>query len=102
MSNSCELTGVGPQFGNNVSHSNRKTRRKFSPNIQTSCFFSEATKQNHRFNIVARAIRSVERNGGIEKFLLEKTKDSCLSDKALKLKNFLKKHYSNTESVIEV
>jgi len=90
MSRLCELTGVGPQFGNNVSHSNRKTRRKFLPNIQDLYFFSEAMKKRYRFSIVANALKHVEKNDGIDKFLLNSSKDSKLSKKALELKNALK------------
>ena len=91
MSRLCELTGVGPQFGNNVSHSNRRTRRKFSPNIQNICFISDTTKQRYRFRIVSSALKTVEKNGGIDNFLLNHTKDTSLSQKALELKSFLKK-----------
>jgi large subunit ribosomal protein L28 len=96
MSRLCELTAVSPQFGNNVSHSNRKTRRKFLPNIQTLCFISDTTKQKYRFKVVPSALKSVEKNGGIDNFLL-KAKDSNLSKAALDLKKFLKKTVKNSE-----
>ncbi len=90
MSKLCELTGARPQFGNNVSHSNRKTRRKFLPNIQTIGFFSDTMKKEYRFNIAASVLKSVEKNDGIDKFLLNSSRDSELSKKALDLKNNLK------------
>ena len=94
----CELTGVGPQFGNNVSHSNRKTRKKFLPNIQNVSFVSEITKLTYRFRVIPSALKTVEKNGGIDNFLIEKSLESKLSKKALQLKNLLKKNIKNQET----
>ena len=54
MSRKCELTGVGVQFGNNVSHSQRKTRRRFEPNIKIVKCLSEFTGQEYKLKVVAR------------------------------------------------
>ncbi|MFK7973390.1 MAG: 50S ribosomal protein L28 [Rickettsiaceae bacterium] len=85
MSRKCELTGVAVQFGNNVSHSQRKTRRTFEPNIKTIVYQSQLTGQKYRLKVAARTIRTVEKNGGFDTFII-KAKDALLSDKAKKLK----------------
>lgn len=85
MSRKCELTGVIPQFGNNVSHSQRKTRRRFEPNIKTLSCKSELTGQKYRFKVVAKAIRTIEKIGGFDAFML-KVKNDLLSARALKTK----------------
>ena len=85
MSRKCELTGVAVQYGNNVSHSQRKTRRRFEPNIKTVEYKSEITGQKYRLKIIARAMRSIEKNGGFDLFIL-KANDSMMSDKAKRVK----------------
>ncbi|GAB4164103.1 MAG: 50S ribosomal protein L28 [Rickettsiaceae bacterium] len=85
MSRKCELTGVAVQYGNNVSHSQRKTRRRFEPNIKTVVYTSEITGQKYRLKVVARALRTIEKNGGFDAFIL-KAKDSLMSDNAKKVK----------------
>jgi large subunit ribosomal protein L28 len=89
MSRICELSGVGVQSGNKVSHSQRKTRRKFLPNLQMVTFISDLLGQNLRFRAAVSAIRSVEINGGIDHYLLT-TSDDNLSSRARLLKKKLK------------
>ena len=60
MSRTCELTGKGVQSGNNVSHANNKTRRKFLPNLCRVTLMSEATGMSYRLRVSAAALRSVE------------------------------------------
>jgi large subunit ribosomal protein L28 len=85
MSRKCELTGIIPQFGNNVSHSQRKTRRRFEPNIKTISYLSDITGQKYRFKVTTKAIRTVEKCGGFDAYILA-AKDSIMSDKAQQLK----------------
>lgn len=85
MSRKCELTGVAVQYGNKVSHSQRKTRRRFEPNIKTVLYKSEITGQSYRLKVVARAIRTVEKNGGFDAFILN-AKADFMSDKAKRVK----------------
>jgi large subunit ribosomal protein L28 len=85
MSRKCELTGVAVRYGNNVSHSQRKTRRRFEPNIKTVEYKSEITGQKYRLKVVARALRTVEKNGGFDLFIL-KANSAMMSDKAKKVK----------------
>jgi len=70
MSRKCELTGVGVQFGNNVSHSQRKTRRRFEPNIRVARYASDLTKQSYKLKVTARCMRSIEKAGGFDIFML--------------------------------
>ena len=85
MSRRCELTGKGPMTGNNVSHANNKTKRRFLPNLNDVTLQSEALGRGFKMRITAAALRSVDHRGGLDAFLL-KAKDSELSYNALKIK----------------
>ncbi|MBY6091663.1 50S ribosomal protein L28 [Pseudooceanicola sp. 502str34] len=85
MSRRCELTGKGPMTGNNVSHANNKTRRRFLPNLNDVTLQSETLNRGIKLRITASALRSVDHRGGLDKFLM-KAKDAELSDSALKVK----------------
>ena len=69
MTKKCELTGKKPIKGNNVSHANNKTKRRFLPSIKKVSFKSEALKKNIKFNVSNAALRTVDFKGGIDKFL---------------------------------
>ena len=69
MSRTCELTGKAVLTGNNVSHANNKTRRRFLPNLVRVTLMSEALGQSVRLRISANALRSVEHRGGLDAFL---------------------------------
>jgi large subunit ribosomal protein L28 len=90
MSRRCELTGKGTLVGNNVSHANNKTKRIFRPNLQHISFASEALGNSYRLKVSMNALRTVDRIGGIDPFLM-KAKDSSLSVKALRLKRLIAK-----------
>jgi large subunit ribosomal protein L28 len=85
MSRRCELTGKGPMSGNNVSHANNKTRRRFLPNLQDVTLMSDALGASFKLRISSAALRTVDHRGGFDAFLA-KAKDVELSDKALKIK----------------
>jgi len=70
MSRRCEITGKGVLSGNNVSHANNKTRRRFLPNLQVTSLLSDVLGHAVRLRLSTRAIRTVEHNGGIDAFLL--------------------------------
>ena len=70
MSRRCEITGKGVLSGNNVSHANNKTRRRFLPNLQIASLLSEILNQTIRLRLSTRAIRTIEHNGGIDAYLL--------------------------------
>lgn len=91
MSRRCELTGKAVQTGNLVSHSNRKTRTRFLPNLCNVTLISEALGRSVRLRITAAALRSVEHRGGLDAFLA-KAHDDELSSGAQTLKrDILKK-----------
>ncbi|HEY1837443.1 MAG: 50S ribosomal protein L28 [Rhizomicrobium sp.] len=90
MSRRCELTGKGTQVGHNVSHANNKTKRIYRPNLQEISFASEALGNSYRLKVCMNALRSVDRIGGIDPFLM-KAKTSSLSARALRLKRLIAK-----------
>jgi large subunit ribosomal protein L28 len=85
MSRRCELTGKGVLVGNNVSHANNKTKRVYRPNLQTIALQSEALGNAYKLKISMNALRSVDRSGGLDPFLLN-ARDGVLSVRALRLK----------------
>lgn len=97
MSRRCELTGKGPMVGHHVSHANNKKKRVFRPNLQTVSLASDALGQKVRLRISMNALRSLDRSGGLDPFLL-KAKDDVLSERALRLKRLIAKKQSASES----
>ena len=85
MSRRCELTGKAVQSGNKVSHSNRKTRTRFLPNLCQVTLISDALGRSVRFRVAAAALRTVEHRGGLDNFLV-KASDGELSQHAVELK----------------
>lgn len=85
MSRRCEITGKAVLSGNNVSHANNKTRRRFLPNLQPASLLSDALGHAVTMRLSTRGIRTVERNGGIDAYLLG-TPDRKLQPEALVLK----------------
>tara|TARA_B100001250_G_scaffold398464_1_gene406694 strand:+ start:477 stop:752 length:276 start_codon:yes stop_codon:yes gene_type:complete len=81
----CELTGKTFQTGNNVSHAKNRTKRRFMPNLQNISFISEVLGQRIQLKVAASTIRTVEKKGGLDDFLLS-TPNSKLPQKAKKLK----------------
>ncbi len=69
MSRRCEITGKSVLTGNNVSHANNKTRRRFLPNLQETSLLSEALGTSVRLRVCTRALRTIEHNGGLDAFL---------------------------------
>ena len=90
MSRMCELSGKGVQSGNNVSHANNKTKRKFLPNLCDVTLISDALGQRFRLRVSAHALRSVEHRGGLDAFLA-KAADCELSVRARLLKKQIAK-----------
>ncbi len=81
----CELTGKIRQIGNRVSHSNRKTKRRFLPNLLNVTMISDALGRSFRLRVSANALKSVDHRGGLDAFLI-KAKDAELSARVLELK----------------
>ncbi|MBN8902476.1 MAG: 50S ribosomal protein L28 [Rhodospirillales bacterium 69-11] len=85
MSRRCEITGKGVLSGNNVSHANNKSRRRFLPNLQVTSLLSDILGSEVRLRVSTRAIRTIEHNGGIDAYLLG-TPNSKLTEEGLVLK----------------
>lgn len=90
MARKCDLTGTGVQVGNNVSHANNKSRRRFLPNLQHVTLVSDALKQKFSFRITAATLRSIDHNGGLDDYLVT-TNANKLTVQARKLRNQIKK-----------
>lgn len=69
MAQRCMITGKGPMSGNNVSHANNKTRRRFMPNIQDTGIYSAALDRKVRVRASVAGIRTVEHKGGLDAYL---------------------------------
>ena len=90
MARRCELTGKEPQFGHNVSHSNRKTNRRFDPNLQKITFYSDALRGRVALRVSTRVLRTVQKYGGLDPFLLA-TDDAKLAPEGQRLKRRVRK-----------
>ena len=81
----CELTGKSFQTGNNVSHAKNRTKRRFLPNLQNISFISETLGRKIQLKVATSTIRTVEKKGGLDEYLLN-TSNTKLPVVALKLK----------------
>jgi large subunit ribosomal protein L28 len=100
MSRRCELTGKAVQSGNKVSHSNRKTRTRFLPNLVHVTLVSDMLERAVRLRVSAAALRSVEHRGGLDDFLL-KANESELSERATELKKEIAKKRAEAQAKAE-
>lgn len=90
MARRCDLTGVGPQTGHKVSHSNIKTLVRFLPNLQEVSLTSDVLGKVIRLRLTAATLRSVEKNGGLDGFVLSRSAKQ-LSCKGKDLKRQIQK-----------
>jgi len=97
MSRRCELTGVGPMIGHNVSHSNIKTKRRFLPALKAAKLQSEALGQSFTLKITNAALRTLDFRGGLDAFLV-KASDDELSLRARRIKRQVKAKLAATEA----
>jgi large subunit ribosomal protein L28 len=88
MSRRCQITGKGVLAGNNVSHANNRTRRRFLPNLQDASLLSDILGLPVRMKLSTRALRTIEHNGGIDAYILG-TPQGRLSPDAKALKRRL-------------
>ena len=88
MSKVCIITGKAPMYGHNVSHANNKTKRRFLPNLQNASFFSDALEQKFYFRLSTAGIRTIERHGGLDQYLLT-TQNSKLHPDLVVLKKLI-------------
>ena len=91
MSRRCELTGKAVQSGNKVSHSNRKTRTRFLPNLVQVTLLSETLGRAVRLRVSAAALRSVEHRGGLDAFLAKAVAADLSADAATLKREIAKK-----------
>lgn len=90
MAKRCTITGKGVQSGNNVSHSNVKTKRRFLPNMQQVTLRSDSLGQSIRLKITASTLRTIDHNGGLDNYLMT-THSGKLSEEARTLKRRIMK-----------
>ncbi|MBR4927674.1 MAG: 50S ribosomal protein L28 [Alphaproteobacteria bacterium] len=90
MSKKCAISGKGVQTGNNVSKSNRKTRRRFMPNLQEVAVYSEILGAQVTLRLSSNGLRTIEKNGGIDMYLLTKPV-SRLTEEAKELRKRIEK-----------
>ena len=94
MSRVCEISGKNVMSGNNVSHAKNKTKRKFLPNLQNVKFFSKTLDKYISLKVCVRALKSVEKNGGLDDYLT-KTKNRVLAPVAISVKKLILKNIKN-------
>ena len=90
MSKKCDISGTGVMSGNNVSHANNRTRRRFLPNLQVVSLLSEKLGKVFKLKVCSKTLRSIEHNGGLDAYL-ESTSNSKLSAEAVKIKKQISK-----------
>ena len=91
MSKLCEISGKKPMSGNNVSHANNRTKRRFIPNLQNVKLYSVKLQKYINLNITVRTMKTVEKNGGLDSYLI-KTSNRNLADAAIKIKKQILKN----------
>lgn len=101
MSKVCELLGVSIQTGNNVSHSNRKTKRRFYPNLRNVAFKSDVLGVKLNLKVATSTLRTVNKFGNIDNFLVN-YKFLKLSKVAQALRNKIKKKLVKSDNVESV
>jgi large subunit ribosomal protein L28 len=85
MARRCPVTGKGVLTGNNVSHANNRTRRRFLPNLRAHRLFSETLGESIRLRVSSHGLRTVEQRGGLDGFLLD-ARDMDLPSELRRLK----------------
>jgi len=91
MSRRCAISGKAVLYGNNVSHANNKSRRRFLPNLQETSFMSEALGRLVRLRLSTNAIRTVEFHGGLDAYLTS-TSSLKLTPELVRLKKVIQKN----------
>ena len=88
MSSKCELTGKKYLSGNNVSHAKNRTKKRFLPNLQNISFLSDKLGKKVQLKVAASTIRTVEKKGGLDEYLIN-TSNTKLASTGLKLKKLI-------------
>lgn len=97
MTRRCELTGKRPMAGQLRSHAENKTKRTFRPNLVNVTLISDALQRKVRLRISANALKTLERRGGLDAFLLKASEDE-LSERCQKLRRDIKKANSEAQA----
>ena len=90
MARKCEISGTGVLSGNNVSHANNRTRRRFLPNLQVVSLLSDVLGKVFKLKVCSKTLRTIEHNGGLDSYL-ESTSNTKLTDEAKKIKKAIAK-----------
>ena len=101
MSRRCQITGKGVLTGNNVSHANNKTRRRFLPNLQDVSLVSEVLGSAVRIRVSVHGLRTIEHNGGLDAFLLN-TPNRKLPQEALLIKRRVQRVMAKKQEALAV
>lgn len=97
MTRRCSVTGKGPMVGNNVSHANNKTKRRYLPNLKETSLMSDALGKMVSLRISANGLRTIEFHGGLDAFLM-RTPASKLDKKVASLKKTISKRLSQVKT----
>ncbi|MCZ8312260.1 MAG: 50S ribosomal protein L28 [Rhodospirillales bacterium] len=89
MSRRCMVSGKGPLVGNNVSHANNKTKRRFLPNLQDTTLLSDVLGRSVRLRLSTNGLKTVEHSGGLDAWLV-KTPAAKLDKQMRRLKEQVK------------
>ncbi len=95
MARRCAVTGKAVLTGNNVSHANNKTRRRFLPNLQEISLMSEVLGRMVRLRLSTNGIRTIEFHGGLDSFL-QRSSASRLTKELAQLKKVVEKRLQET------
>ncbi len=90
MTRKCDLSGKIVITGNNVSHANNKTKRRFIPNLQNVSLYSDKLDKKIKFKVATSTLRTVEKKGGIDNYLISSNNEN-LSAVARKYKKNITK-----------
>ena len=85
MAKRCQITGKTVMSGNNVSHANNRTRRRFLPNLQRASIQSDILGRKVSIRLSTSAMRTIEKHGGLDAFLMQ-ARNAELADEAKALK----------------
>ncbi|WP_096704590.1 50S ribosomal protein L28 [Magnetospirillum sp. 15-1] len=99
MARRCAITGKGVLTGNNVSHANNKTRRRFLPNLQEASLLSDALGHAVRLRISTNGLKTIEHNGGIDLYLLS-IASTKLSAEARRLKKRIERALASKQDAV--
>ena len=100
MARRCDLTGKESLYGHHVSHANNRTNRRFVPNLQKVTLYSDALRRGVKLRVCTRALRSVQRNSGLDRYLLSRD-DAKLTPVARKLKHQIQKALSTPKKATQ-